>query len=256
MTEPIDCIIDYTTRLNDSDFDALIAKTLEDEQEDDWALDRSRVQGMMFRTLLTIANSAIHHRDYDSIINEGCGCSNSMSASNGNPFNEYDSICSRFAIHGHDILLDDYTDLSQTITYMNFLKILKDRQASNDNTRTLRSVHQNVPAHQNLLALRYKNGSFTLTFVGYSSDSDTYRKNYSTGNIALYFVPSTIKRMAGRVTAKGKDIIMKYAERLLTYGYRIKGNEIEGIAHTISEYDAENLTRSLRLINNAMHNDY
>ena len=157
--------------------------------------------------------------------------------------NEYANTYARFVTHGHDILLDDYTDLGQTITYMNFLRILKDQRASNDNTRTLRSMHRNtlthqaapthpnVPTNQNLLALRYKNGSFTLVFVGYSSDSDAYRKNYATGNIALYFVPSTIKRMAGRATAKGKDIIMKYAERLLTYGYRINGNAIEGLEY-------------------------
>ena len=102
----------------------------------------------------------------------------------------------------------------------------------------------------------YKNGSFNVSIIEYSDNQENYQKNYAKGNIALYFVPSTIKRAAGKITAKGKDIIMKYSERLLKYGYHIKGSRIEGIAHTVTDYDAESIAKSLRLINNAMHKEY
>jgi hypothetical protein len=108
----------------------------------------------------------------------------------------------------------------------------------------------------NILSLRYKNGFFNVSIIEYSDDQKVYQKNFAKGNIALYFVPLTIKRAAGKITANGRDIIMKYSERLLTYGYRIKGSKIEGIAHTVTDYDAESIAKSLRSINNAMHNDY
>ena len=82
----------------------------------------------------------------------------------------------------------------------------------------------------------------------------SFEKSYGKNNIAVYFVPTTIKRVAGKASNNGKDILMLYDNKLSAYGYRIGGNYIEGVMHKVTINDMEPIVKSLRLINNALHN--
>lgn len=104
-----------------------------------------------------------------------------------------------------------------------------------------------------VLALSYKNGSFNVSVIEYTSNHEKYKEAYKTGNIALYFLPRMIKRLSGNAGAKGKDIIAQFNDRLIKYGYRIERGKIVGVVHTVTDYDAESIAKVLRKINNAMH---
>ena len=104
-----------------------------------------------------------------------------------------------------------------------------------------------------VLALSYKKGSFNVSVIEYTSNRDRYKEAYKTGNIALYFLPRTIKRLSGNASAKGKDIIAQFNDRLIKYGYRIERGKLVGVAHDIIDYDADSISKALRKINNALH---
>ena len=103
------------------------------------------------------------------------------------------------------------------------------------------------------MALKYKNDSFSVFIIPHSNDTKTLEKSYDKNNIAIYFVPTTIKRLAGKASNNGKDILKIYNEKLCDYGYIINGNRVEGITHKVTDNDMDFIIKALRIINNALH---
>ena len=233
--DPIDAFNDYTTKLSDEEFNAQINRILmndqkEDEDKMEWTLEGQKICKIMLPALISYINFAVNYNYYvtDNTLDD---IQESSKLSSG-----YD----KFIIHSHDILLRDYRNI-EPITFMQFNNMLKEIGDSK----------------ANILAVSYKNNTFNVNIIEYTSDVKKYKEAYRTHNIALYFLSRSIKRLSGKASTNGKDIIAQFNERLLDYGYRIeKGKTIIGVVHSVTELDAENITKVLRKINNAMHNDY
>jgi hypothetical protein len=205
------------TRLSEEEFDSLIEKTLNDDTDDYTAEDKYRCQtisGMMIRTLLTIANSMDHQKEY-------------MMAQGNEP---------QLIAHRYDILLEQYDDPNSFIDY----------------TGCINELSKMEYTVTNILLIKYKNDAFKAYIVPYSKKD--YKDLYGTNNIAIFIVPNTIKRLAGKASANGRDILKQYSNRLLSYGYHITGNQLKGVIHNVTYLDAESLIKSIRIINNALHN--
>ena len=108
----------------------------------------------------------------------------------------------------------------------------------------------------NILALSHKSRSFNVRVIEYTNNEKKYKDSYKTGNIALYFLSRSIKRLSGKASVNGKDIIAQFNERLLKYGYRIVKGKIEGTIHRVTDNDADKIARILRKINNKLHDGY
>lgn len=229
--DPFDAFNDYTTKLSDEEFNAQINRILTDDQDDtaEWTPEGQKICKIMIPALISYANFAINYNDYitDNIIDD--------TLASPKPLSGYD----KFIIHPHDIMLRDYRNI-EPIAFIQFNNMIKE-----------------IEDHKvRILAVSYKNNAFNINIIEYSSDVKKYKEAYKTGNIALYFLSRSIKRLSGNAGAKGKDIIAQFNERLLKYGYRIeKGKTIAGVVHKVTKLDAENIAKALRKINNAMHLD-
>lgn len=218
MTCPLDRALTIDTRLSEEEFDSLIEKTLNDDIDDYNDGDICRCQtisGMMIRTLLTMANAMEHQKEY-------------MMAQ----CNE-----SQLIVHRYDILMEHYDDPNRFITY----------------TECINELRKMEYTFTNMLLIKYKNDAFKTYIVPYSKKD--YKSLYGTNNIAVFIVPNTIKRLAGKASANGRDILKQYSNRLLSYGYRIIGNYLKGVMHDVTYLDAEPLIKSIHIINNALHNN-
>lgn len=217
MTRALDRIFTIDTRLSEEEFDSLIEKTLNDDIDDYTDEDKYRCQtisGMMMRTILTMANAMEHQKEY--MITQG--------------------NAHRLMVHRYDILLEPYDYLDKCITY----------------TECITELSKMEYTVTNILLIKYKNDAFKAYIVPYTEKD--YKDAYGTNNIAIFIVPNTIKRLAGKASANGRDILKQYSNRLLSYGYHIIGNQLKGVVHDMTYLDAEPLIKSVRIINNALHN--
>ena len=225
--DSIDRFVDFTP-VSDEEFDAVVKRILNDEdgdekEEPEWTIEGQKIFNVMAPAMMSYINFAI---DYNSYVTD-----------EANTLNDTLNIYDKCIIHLHDIMLDDYT-IIEPIPFIRFRKMIKEIEEPN----------------VAVLALSYKKGSFNVNVIEYTSNHEKYKESYKTGNIALYFLPRTIRRLSGNASAKGKDIIAQFNERLIKYGYRIERGKIVGVAHDVIDYDADGIAKALRKINNALHN--
>jgi hypothetical protein len=213
--------LSFTEQLDEESFDELVKRLLESDS-DDYSTEKT-VTGMMLRTALTTANLITNFQDYGKIIND-----------NEDPTRI--QTLDDFIVHPHDIIPIDCKNF-MVIPYRDFYMI----------------TNENEFVYRNILALKYKNENFTVNVLSHILDSKSFEKSYDRNNIALFFVPITLKRMAGKASENGKDIIKIYGTHLLTYGYKINGKRIDGISHKPTIEDASFIIKSLRIINNELH---
>ena len=213
--------LSFTEQLDEETFDELIKHTLDMEFIDEIDNTGTIITGMLLRTALTTACLAGNYQSYNEIIHQ----------------EDIDParilVTDDYIVHNYDIVSTNNT----IIPYRDFYKI----------------INENEFVYRNLLVLKYKNDSFNVFNVPYSNDTKTLEKSYDKNNIAIYFVPTTIKRLAGKASNNGKDIIKTYSEKLCDYGYRINGNRVEGITHKVTDNDMDFIIKALRIINNALH---
>ena len=216
--------LSFTETLDEESFDELIKRTLEMDFNNEGPNTSTIITGMLLRTALTASCLMSNYQPYREIINQ----------------EDIDSTCISITechiVHDYDIISSN-KDISTVISYRDFYKI----------------THENNIVYRNILALKYKNDSFNVSIISHSNDMKTFEKSYDKNNIAIYFVPTTIKRLAGKASNNGKDILKIYSEKLCDYGYRFNGNRVEGTTHKVTENDMEHIIKSLRLINNALH---
>ena len=213
--------IPFTEQLDEESFDELVKRTLDTEFIDESANTSTIVTGMLLRTALTTACLAGNYQSYNEIIHQ----------EDTDPTRIL--VTEDYIVHNYDIVSTN----NMIIPYRDFYKI----------------VNENEFVYRNLLVLKYRNDSFSVFIVPYSNDTKTLEKSYDKNNIAIYFVPITIKRLAGKASNNGKDIIKTYSEKLCDYGYRINGNRVEGITHKVTDNDMDFIIKALRIINNALH---
>ena len=216
--------LSFTEPLDEETFDELVKRTLEMDFNDESSIANPVVTGMLLRTALTASCLITNHQPYREIITQEDTNATRI------------SVTEDYIVHNYDIVPTN-DDVSTVISYRDFYKI----------------THENEFVYRNLLALKYKNDAFSVFIIPHSNDAKSFEKSYDKNNIAIYFVPTTIKRLAGKAGNNGKDILKIYSEKLCDYGYRINGNRIEGITHTVTDNDMESIVKSLRLINNALH---
>ncbi len=216
--------LSFTEPLDEESFNELVKRTLDADIDYEKSNTNSIVTGMLLRTVLTTACLAGNHRSYDEIIKQ----------------EDIDPtrllVTEDYIVHNHDIVPIN-NDISTVISYRDFYKI----------------THENEFVYRNLLVLKYKNDSFNVYIIPHSNDAKTLEKSYDKNNIAIYFVPTTIKRLAGKAGNNGKDIIKIYSEKLSDYGYKINGNRVEGITHNVTKDDIDSIVKALRIVNNALH---
>lgn len=216
--------LSFTEPLDEESFDELVKRTLDMDIEYNDSCSNSIVTGMLLRTALTTACLAGNYQPYNEIINQ----------------EDIDTtrllVTEDYIVHNHDIIPTN-NDVSTVISYRDFYKI----------------THENGFDYRNLLTLKYRNDAFSVFIIQHSNDAKTFEKSYDKNNIAIYFVPTTIKRLAGKASNNGKDIIKIYSEKLGDYGYRINGNRVEGIMHTVIKDDMDSIVKALRIVNNALH---
>ncbi len=213
--------LSFTEQLDEESFDELVKRTLDTEFTDERPSSNPVVTGMLLRTALITACLAGNYQPYNEIIKQ----------------EDIDPtrllVTEDYIVHNYDIISTNNT----IIPYRDFYKI----------------INENEFIYRNLLVLKYKNDSFSVFIVPYSNDTKTLEKSYDKNNIAIYFVPTTIKRLAGKASNNGKDIIKTYGEKLCDYGYIINSNRVEGITHKVTGNDMDFIIKALRIINNALH---
>lgn len=215
--------LSFTESLDEESFDELVKRTLDMDIDDESSDTGAIVTGMLLRTALNTASLITNYQSYHQIVTQ----------ENTDPTRIL--VTEDYIVHNHDII--PHNDAT-VIPYRDFYKITQEYEI----------------VYRNLLVLKYKNESFNVFIIPYNSDVKTLEKSYDKNNIAIYFVPTTIKRLAGKASNNGKDILKIYSEKLSSYGYRINGNRIEGITHTVTGNDMDYIINSLRSINNALHN--
>ena len=213
--------LSFTEQLDEETFDELVKRTLDTEFIDEIDNTGTIVTGMLLRTALTTACLAGNYQPYNEIIHQ----------EDTDPTRIL--VTEDYIVHNYDIISTN----SMVIPYRDFYKI----------------TCENEFVYRNILALKYKNDTFTVNVLSNTLDSKSFEKMYDKNNIAIYFVPTTIKRLAGKAGNNGKDIIKIYGEKLCDYGYIINGNRVEGITHKVTENDMESIIKSLRIVNNALH---
>lgn len=228
--DPFNDFSDFTP-VSEEEFDAVVKRILNDgeeveQSEPEWTIEGQKIFNVMTPAILSYVNFAI---DYNSYVT---GEANTKMDS----LSETSNVYNKCVVHPHDIMLDNYT-IIEPISFIQFSNMLKE-------------IEEPDVA---VLALSYKKGSFNVSVIEYTNNREKYKEAYKTGNIALYFLPRTIKRLSGNAAAKGKDIIAQFNDRLIKYGYRIERGKIVGVVHTVTDYDAESIAKVLRKINNAMH---
>ena len=216
--------LSFTDPLDEESFDELLKRTLETDIKHERSNTSAIVTGMFLRTALTTSCLMSNYQPYHEIIKQ----------ENTDP--TCILITEDYIVHNHDIVPTN-NNISTVISYRDFYKI----------------THENEFVYRNLLVLKYKNDSFNVFIIPHSNDMKTFEKSYDKNNIAIYFVPTTIKRLAGKAGHNGKDIIKIYNEKLHKRGYIINGNRIEGTTHKVTENDMESIIKSLRIINNELH---
>lgn len=224
--DSIDRFVDFTP-VSEEEFNAAVKRILNDENDDEeeeleWTMEGQKIFNVMTPTIMSAVNFAM---DYNSYMTD-----------EANTLNKTSKVFDKCIIHSHDIMLNDYT-IIEPISFIQFSKMIKEIDEPN----------------VAVLALSYKKGSFNVSVIEYTRNHDKYKEAYKTGNIALYFLPRTIKRLSGKASAKGKDIIAQFNDRLINYGYRIERGKIVGVAHDVTDYDADSIAKVLRKINNALH---
>ena len=213
--------LSFTEQLDEETFDELVKRTLDTEFTDESMNTGTIVTGMLLRTALTTACLAGNYQPYNEIIHR----------EDIDPTRVL--VTEDYIVHNYDIVSTNNT----IIPYRDFYKI----------------TCENEFVYRNILALKYRNDSFNVFIVPYNNDTKILEKSYDKNNIAIYFVPTTIKRLAGKASNNGKDILKIYNEKLCDYGYIINGNRVEGITHKVTENDMEYIIKSLRIVNNALH---
>ena len=227
------------TPVSEEEFDHIVKRVLNDEEEDvyedekeyeeeeeyeelEWTIEGQKILSVMAPAMMSYVNFAMNYNDYMT----------------DEPYelNEMSIIRDKYVIHPHDIMLDDYMNI-EPISFIQFRKMIKDIE------------EPNVP----VLALSYKNGSFNVNVIEYTSNHEKYKEAYKTGNIALYFLPRTIKRLSGNASANGKDIIVQFNNRLIESPYSIKSKKIIKVDCAVTYCDAECIAKTLRKINDSMH---
>lgn len=216
--------LSFTNPLDEESFNELVKRTLEMDTDHENSNTSTIVTGMLLRTALTTSYLMSNYQPYHEIINK----------ENTDP--TCILVTEDYIVHNHDIVPTN-NNISAIISYRDFYKI----------------THENGFVYRVLLALKYKNESFNVFIIPHSHDMKTLEKSYDKNNMAIYFVPTTIKRLAGKAGNNGKDILKMYSEKLCDYGYKINGNRIEGITHKVTENDMESIIKTLRLINNALY---
>ena len=223
--DSFDSFVDFTP-VSEEEFDAVVKRILNDgeeaEEELEWTIGGQKIFNVMAPAIMSYVNFAIDYNNY--VTDETSALS------------EASNVFDKYIIHLHDIMLDDYTNI-EPIPFIQFSKMIKEIEEPN----------------VAILALSYKKGSFNVSVIEYTSNHEKYKEAYKTGNIALYFLPRTIKRLSGNASAKGKDIIAQFNDRLIKCGYCIERGKIIGVAHNVTDHDAESIAKSLRKINNALH---
>jgi hypothetical protein len=140
-------------------------------------------------------------------------------------------------VYPHDIVPNDYDNIT-VIPYIDFCTIIR----------------ENDLIYRNILTLKRKDNSFNVSVIPYSNDSTIFEKLYGKNNIAVYFIPNTIKRLAGKAALNGKDIIRIYSDRLEDeYGYKINSNRIEHTKRKRAQKDAESIIKALKIINDGLY---
>lgn len=231
--DPIDCFTDYTTKMSDEEFNAKVASILNGDQEDDqseWTSTGQKLVSVMLPALMSYVNFSMNYNSFAT------DRDNDNTDAVSKPIDAAIRGYEKYIVHPYDIMLDDYTNI-EPIPFMEFSKLVKEIDDPN----------------VAVLALSYKKGSFNVSVIEYVSNQERYKEAYRTGNIALYFLPRSIKRLSGKASANGKDIIAQFNDRLIKYGYRIEKGKVKGIAHDVTDYDAESIAKVLRKINNGMH---
>ena len=214
--------LSFKEPLDEESFDELVKRALETDFNDESSGSNPVVTGMLFRTALDTASLITNYQPYQQIITQ----------ENSDPVRIL--VTEDYIVHNHDIIPHNNATI---IPYRDFYKI----------------THEHNIVYRNLLALKYKNDVFSVFIIPHSNDAQILEKSYDKNNIAIYFVPITIKRLAGKAGNNGKDILKIYSEKLFNYGYRINGNRIEGFSRKVTENDMESIIKALRLINNALH---
>mgnify|MGYP003289531767 CR=1 FL=1 len=214
--------LSFTEPLDEESFDELVKRTLDMDIDYENYNTGSIITGMLLRTALNTASLITNYQPYQQIINQ----------ENTDPTRIL--VTEDYIVHNHDIITHNDATV---IPYRDFYKITQEYDI----------------VYRNLLSLKYKNDSFNVFIIPYNNDTKIFEKSYDKNNIAIYFVPTTIKRIAGKASNNGKDILKIYSEKLCDYGYRIIGNRVEGFEHKVTRNDMESIIKSLRIINNALH---
>ena len=199
-------------------FDELVERVLNSDVER--SSSNEDITGTLLRTALTVASLVTACNKYSA-----------------EPCMSYIQLLEDHIVYPHDIVPNDYDNIT-VIPYIDFCKIIR----------------ENEFVYRNILTLKRKDNSFNVSVVPYSNDSTLFEKLYGKNNIAVYLIPNTIKRLAGKAATNGKDIIRIYNDRLEDdYGYKINGKRIEHTTRKRIHKDVEFIIKALKIINDELY---
>ena len=217
MNEIVEDFLSSET-VSEESFDELVERVLNSDVE--CSSSNEDTMDTLLRTALTVASLVTACNKY-----------------NAEPGMSYIQLLEDHIVYPHDIVPNDYDNIT-VIPYIDFCKIIR----------------ENEFVYRNILTLKHKDNSFNVSVVPYSNDSTLFEKLYGKNNIAVYFIPNTIKRLAGKAATNGKDIIRIYNDRLEDdYGYKINGKRIEHTTRKRIHKDVEFIIKALKIINDELY---